>query len=259
MHNVIRRELRQLEAAYYDNQKLQRSKGQATAAAAHAKQKQAKHASGRSRSKHYLGDASVGERVDSSRAGRTVRTRWVTDGPIRNASFNLGLFKGYDVREDGIPPVTVMLSNVLVDIIIDADNNPSTGSPASDVEAPGGEYAIEMFGGEANLYKWDGQNYSRRANDPPQSSLTFNQLSISINSAELGNTKQFSFDVTIITGVKIVIDKSQTSADAKASQTQPRRRTGARHPAVARRLPADRALRPRRSRWRARTRRAGRR
>ncbi len=54
--------------------------------------------------------ASVGERVDSGKSGRTVRTRWVTQGPIRNASFNLGLFKDYTVREEGIPPVTVMIS-----------------------------------------------------------------------------------------------------------------------------------------------------
>ena len=54
--------------------------------------------------------ASVGDKVDSSRAGRTVRSRWVTPGRIRNASFNLGLFEGYDVQEDGAPPVTVMIS-----------------------------------------------------------------------------------------------------------------------------------------------------
>ena len=54
--------------------------------------------------------ASVGERVDSSRTGHIVRTRWVTNGPIRNASFNLGLFKDYSVGGDGIPPVTVMVS-----------------------------------------------------------------------------------------------------------------------------------------------------
>ena len=55
--------------------------------------------------------ASVGERVDSSRSGHDVTTRWVTPGRIRNASFNLGLFKDYSVREDGIPPVTVMMSD----------------------------------------------------------------------------------------------------------------------------------------------------
>jgi hypothetical protein len=54
--------------------------------------------------------ASVGDRVDSTTAGRTVRTRWVTPGPIRNASFNLGLFEGYDVQEKDAPPVTVMVS-----------------------------------------------------------------------------------------------------------------------------------------------------
>jgi hypothetical protein len=54
--------------------------------------------------------ASVGERVDSTASGRTVRTRWVTPGPIRNASFNLGLFEGYDVVEQDAPPVTVMSS-----------------------------------------------------------------------------------------------------------------------------------------------------
>ena len=54
--------------------------------------------------------ASVGDRVDSTISGRTVRTRWVTPGPIRNASFNLGLFEGYDVQEKDAPPVTVMIS-----------------------------------------------------------------------------------------------------------------------------------------------------
>ena len=54
--------------------------------------------------------ASVGERVDSSRAGRVITTRWVTPKPIRNASFNLGLFKDYTVAEAGIPLVTVMIS-----------------------------------------------------------------------------------------------------------------------------------------------------
>ncbi len=54
--------------------------------------------------------ASVGDRVDSTTSGRTTRTRWVTPGPIRNASFNLGLFKGYDVQEQDAPPVTVMIS-----------------------------------------------------------------------------------------------------------------------------------------------------
>ena len=54
--------------------------------------------------------ASVGERVEASGAGRDVRSRWVTKAPIRNASFNLGLFKDYTVSEEGLPRVTVMVS-----------------------------------------------------------------------------------------------------------------------------------------------------
>ncbi|MEO7986879.1 MAG: M1 family aminopeptidase, partial [Gemmatimonadales bacterium] len=56
------------------------------------------------------GLASVGELVDSAVTGRTVRSHWVTQGRIRNASFNLGLFRNYEVREPDIPPVTVMIS-----------------------------------------------------------------------------------------------------------------------------------------------------
>jgi hypothetical protein len=59
-------------------------------------------------SKYLL--ASVGDRMDSTKSGRTGRTRWVTPGPIRNASFNLGLFEGYDVQEKDAPAVTVMVS-----------------------------------------------------------------------------------------------------------------------------------------------------
>jgi peptidase M1-like protein len=54
--------------------------------------------------------ASVGELVDSSTAGQVTTTHWVAKQPIRNASFNLGFFKDYRVEEQGIPPVTVLVS-----------------------------------------------------------------------------------------------------------------------------------------------------
>jgi hypothetical protein len=54
--------------------------------------------------------ASVGDRVDSTKSGRVITTRWITDAPIRNASFNLGLFKDYTMTEPGTPPVTLMIS-----------------------------------------------------------------------------------------------------------------------------------------------------
>ncbi len=55
--------------------------------------------------------ASVGARVDSVAAGNhTVRTRWTTARPIRNASFNLGIFEAYRLAQLDVPPVTVLWS-----------------------------------------------------------------------------------------------------------------------------------------------------
>jgi hypothetical protein len=101
--------------------------------------------------------------------------------------------------------------DMLVDLVIDSDNTATTGDPDT-----GGEYAIELFGGEANLFKWDGTNFSRRTNDPPQSTLTFSQLAITINASELGNSARFNFAVTVITGVTLVngdLDFSAAHAD----------------------------------------------
>ena len=54
--------------------------------------------------------ASVGERKDSSLAGTVETSRWVTAGPIRNASFNLGIFDAVELKEDGVPPLTLLSS-----------------------------------------------------------------------------------------------------------------------------------------------------
>jgi len=55
--------------------------------------------------------ASVGDRTDSAAApNHMTRTRWVTPAPIRNASFNLGIFRPYPVQEEGVPPVTILWS-----------------------------------------------------------------------------------------------------------------------------------------------------
>ncbi len=62
---------------------------------------------------HYpsnYGFASVGELMDSSTTDRTTTSRWVTARPIRNASFNIGMFKRYTPVEPGAPPVTVLVS-----------------------------------------------------------------------------------------------------------------------------------------------------
>ena len=54
--------------------------------------------------------ASVGERMDTSTTDRVTTSRWVTPRPIRNASFNVGMFKSYQPLEPGAPPVTVLVS-----------------------------------------------------------------------------------------------------------------------------------------------------
>ena len=54
--------------------------------------------------------ASVGTLSDSSLTGRVLNTRWVAATPIRNASFAVGPLDDYRVQEEGVPPVTVMLS-----------------------------------------------------------------------------------------------------------------------------------------------------
>ena len=51
--------------------------------------------------------ASVGERTDSSVADGWMTTRWVTRSPIRNASFNVGMFKEHRVDLEGAPPISV--------------------------------------------------------------------------------------------------------------------------------------------------------
>lgn len=92
-----------------------------------------------------------------------------------------------------------LADGMLVGIDIDADNNAATGSTSE--FSLGADYAIELFRGTANLFRWDGTNFTRRSNDPPQSTLIFNNLTISINAAELGNTKRLKFGVIVITGI----------------------------------------------------------
>ena len=56
---------------------------------------------------------------------------------------------------------------MLIELEIDTDNNAATGSPE------GADYAIELLQGEIFLYRWDGENFTRRAGDPPAASLIF--------------------------------------------------------------------------------------
>lgn len=53
---------------------------------------------------------STGERVDSSRAGSVVTTRWVSRAPVYHATFNLGLFRIRHIQHPGAPAIDVLIS-----------------------------------------------------------------------------------------------------------------------------------------------------
>lgn len=98
-----------------------------------------------------------------------------------------------------INPFARVTDDMLIDVDIDSDASPSTGDP----EGGGADYAIELFRGSANLFRWDGTNFSRLENDPPQATLTFSGPEIKINASELGSTTHLKFDVIVITGIAV--------------------------------------------------------
>lgn len=97
-----------------------------------------------------------------------------------------------------IPNRAALTVDMLIAMEIDSDNNPATGSP------DGTDYAIELLQGEVFLFKWDGENFTRRAGDPPATSLIFSYqggATITISAAELGNTKNLRFNTIVIAGL----------------------------------------------------------
>lgn len=54
--------------------------------------------------------AGVGTRTDSTLDGTVETVRWVTARPIRNASFNVGIFDTREVSEPGLPAITLLAS-----------------------------------------------------------------------------------------------------------------------------------------------------
>jgi hypothetical protein len=90
--------------------------------------------------------------------------------------------------------------DMVIDLFVDTDNNPNTGS----ADFGGTDYVIELIQGEANLFKWDGTNFTRRFGDPPAISLSFSYqggVTFRISAAELGNTTRLNFFVIVESGV----------------------------------------------------------
>ena len=101
-----------------------------------------------------------------------------------------------------IPNRPQLTPDMLLLLFVDSDANPQTGDPAE----LGADYVIEIFGGEAALFRWDGTNFTRRAGDPPATSLIFSYqggVTITMSAAELGNTKKLAFSFLAVSGVTI--------------------------------------------------------
>jgi hypothetical protein len=54
--------------------------------------------------------ASIGRTVESRVEGNIRTTRWVTEAPTQQASFNIGEFDEFEIKDPRIPPVTVHLN-----------------------------------------------------------------------------------------------------------------------------------------------------
>jgi hypothetical protein len=101
-----------------------------------------------------------------------------------------------------IPNRPQLTQDMLLLLFVDTDGNAQTGDP----DSLGADYVIQIFGGEAALFRWDGSDFTRRAGDPPATSLIFayqGGVTITISAAELGNTKKLGFAVIAISGVAI--------------------------------------------------------
>jgi hypothetical protein len=101
-----------------------------------------------------------------------------------------------------IPNRAQLSQDMLLLLFVDTDANAMTGDP----ESLGADYVIQVFGGEAALFRWDGTDFTRRAGDPPATSLIFSYqagVTITMSAAELGNTTKFGFAVIAISGVTI--------------------------------------------------------
>jgi len=101
-----------------------------------------------------------------------------------------------------IPNRPTLGQDMLILVFVDTDANAATGDPTF----LGADYVIQLFGGEAALFRWDGTDFTRRPGDPASTSLIFayeGGVTITISAAELGNTQRFGFATIVISGIVI--------------------------------------------------------
>jgi hypothetical protein len=98
-----------------------------------------------------------------------------------------------------IPNRSTLTGDMIIELDVDSDNTDTTGDP----DSLGADYAVQVFQGAVDLYKWDGTRFSRTG--VPQTSLVYSYdagaLTVKVAAAELGNTKGFKFGVFAIGGV----------------------------------------------------------
>jgi len=93
-------------------------------------------------------------------------------------------------------------ADMLFDVFVNTDDRVATGSPGF----AGVDYVIELAGGDINLFKWDGTNFTRRGGDPSAATLSYayhRGAIIRISAADLGNTRGFRFFVSATSGVTV--------------------------------------------------------
>ena len=109
-----------------------------------------------------------------------------------------------------IPNRASLTRDMLILVFVDSDANAATG----DADSLGADYVMQLFEGEIALFRWDGADFTRRAGDPPSTSLLFayqGGATITISAAELGNTKKLGFATIAISG--IIIDETTGGLD----------------------------------------------
>jgi hypothetical protein len=92
--------------------------------------------------------------------------------------------------------------DMLILLFVDADANAATG----DADLLGADYAIQLIGGEAALFRWDGTDFTRTPGNPPATSLLFSYqggATVTISAAELGNTRRLGFATIVVSGIVI--------------------------------------------------------
>ena len=119
-----------------------------------------------------------------------------------------------------IPNRPTLTRDMLIFLFVDSDANANTGDP----ESLGADYVLQLFEGEAALFKWDGTDFTRRPGDPPATSLVFSYqagATFSISAAELGNTTRFGFAAIAVSWITFDPTTGDPIFDATTSDAAP--------------------------------------